>query len=250
MMRWVLWLCLAVGALLCGLEACSSNTAGGTQNDASPDRTEEKDSTTPHRDAGTKDAAGEAAAHDAGVGECGLSGLDGFTWAFENSFQDPGACTPAELKKLIGSCPAPDGSTAGCDVDMGCYDCLFGAGTTPGAVLSRDGDASVQLINWGGCVQIADPDGGAACAHALQKWAACQLYDCRTCTWANDPTGAAADSCLAAIGTACDAYKEGIIDTCYGVVTDGGPAAACEFPPPGDSFAKGLTAVATVLCVN
>jgi hypothetical protein len=215
--------------------------------DASSDRTVAAESGP--GDAGVTDASPEADALDASAsGECGVSGIAGFKWTYESAFNAPGSCTPSELASLIEDCFGVDGSAVGCEsIDMACSDCVFGAGTAA-ALLTRTPTSTVTTVNYGGCVQMVDPDGGAACARAIQTFYACEEYDCRTCTSISDPSYTLAFKCVEDVGDACDSYLNEAYDLCASIVADGGPAAACDFP--SSSFAQGLTAVATVLCVN
>jgi hypothetical protein len=107
------------------------------------------------------------------------------------------ACSSTQLTTFVSSCVATTAAPDACNnfqtdtANQACMGCLFpgshgGTENTGGMLLDSTGTIIVA-VNTPGCIALADPGGGPACASALEplfqcEVAACGSADCRTAT--------------------------------------------------------------------
>lgn len=138
------------------------------------------------------------------------------------------ACTQAQIGSLVAACLSSTATSAACqtwfsdNANQGCSMCLVSgvpdAGSGTGAlVLDYTGNYFID-VNWGGCVALEDPSGGATCAQAFEPLDQCNnqacginqacntqtLYD--TCVMEADAPGGVCGAEAAAM-VACQAYE-------------------------------------------
>jgi hypothetical protein len=97
------------------------------------------------------------------------------------------ACSADQINTFISACTGPSSSMADCGTfeqdqnNFGCLTCLFGSddgGTSfTGALLPVNGGTTFTL-NTPGCVDLEDPDNGAACAQKLEPLVQCEALAC------------------------------------------------------------------------
>jgi hypothetical protein len=149
------------------------------------------------------------------------------------------ACSMAQINGFLMACTGTTGSQAACSTftggaaNMACVGCLIPMTANTGALLVDSTNVPFAL-NAGGCVALADPSNGPACAmaldplfqceHAACNSMACQGTDTTTCQNSAD-TGACATQLMAA-NTACGAdFSDGgagttTCGTSLGVITE------------------------------
>ncbi len=142
-----------------------------------------------------------------------------------------GACSPTQLSTFVSSCFSASSGTAcaGFQTDSsntGCMSCLFpgthgGPPANTGGVLLDSTGAIIVAVNIPGCVALADPAQGPACAAALEPLFQCEVLacgsaDCRNAsadTFQACETSAEKGACMSQYSssqTACTAdYSDG-----------------------------------------
>jgi hypothetical protein len=118
--------------------------------------------------------------------------------AYATVVQQVGACSAAQISTFVSSCVGSTASPGSCSgfqtasANAMCMGCLFptgssGAPTNTGGVLLDYTGKIIVGVNTPGCIALADPSSGPACAAALEplyqcETQACGSNDCRTST--------------------------------------------------------------------
>ncbi len=149
--------------------------------------------------------------------------------------QQLNACSSTQLTTFVSSCVTTNASPDACNnfqtnaSNKGCMGCLFPG--TPGSSTENTGGMLVDstgtiivAVNTPGCIALADPANGAACANALEplfqcEVAACGSADCRTAM----PSVYQSCETTSEKG-ACATYDMASQTSCTSEYTDGGAA--------------------------
>ena len=162
-----------------------------------------------------------------------------------------GACSSAQLGTFESSCLTA--ATAGaCSMfqtdtaNKGCMGCLFpgaqgGSTVNTGGMLVDSTGTIIVAVNTPGCIALADPGGGPACASALEplfqcEVAACGSADCRTAS------ASIFQSCeTTSEKGACDTQYMASQTACTAEYSDGGAAVtACATTAQVLDWIRGL----------
>jgi hypothetical protein len=100
---------------------------------------------------------------------------------FNTPDAQPNACTAAEISQFLTACTGGSASPSACSafqIDGGpCVGCLLQPNNTGGVLLDSTGTVIVG-VNTPGCIALADPDGGTACAVGLEPFFQCESQAC------------------------------------------------------------------------
>jgi hypothetical protein len=137
------------------------------------------------------------------------------------------ACSMAQINGFLAACA--NGSPAACNTwimdaaNVTCIGCLDPAATNTGALLFDSND-QVFSLNIGGCIALADPTNGPACAAALDPLLQCQHAACNSaaCQAASTTDVQACDT--AAQMGACSSGLAAVQGVCGPDLGDGGVA--------------------------
>lgn len=149
--------------------------------------------------------------------------------------QQLNACSSTQLTTFVSACVATTAMPDACNTfqtdtaNKGCMGCLFPG--TPGSATENSGGMLVDstgtiivAVNTPGCIALADPANGPACASAIEplfqcEVAACGSADCRTAT------ASIFQSCeTTSEKGACDTYYMASQTSCTADYGDGGAA--------------------------
>jgi len=134
------------------------------------------------------------------------------------------ACSASDLSSFLASCRSGTATQAACSSLLlgtafaGCAGCLFPTTTNAGALLFDATGKHLVGTNQPGCLALADPTNGPACAAVLEPWEQCTYAACSSAaclasqtdynactTAADDPGGACYSRLAAAHNAACEA---------------------------------------------
>ena len=144
------------------------------------------------------------------------------------------ACSAAQISSFLTSCTGSTASGPACnsfqiDTSNGaCMACLFpstdaGASMNTGGVLLNYAGDQMVGVNTPGCIALADPTNGPACAAGLEplfqcETQACGSGDCRTATTS------IYEACLTSTETGACASQYAAASSCASEYADGGAA--------------------------
>jgi hypothetical protein len=99
------------------------------------------------------------------------------------------ACSAAQISAFLTACTQPTGSSSTCTAygmnaaNTGCIACMYGAtdgGTASNGGVLFDSTGTAVEFNLPGCIALADPTNGPACAAALEPAIQCVSAACNS----------------------------------------------------------------------
>jgi len=234
----------ASAAVFSFVVACSTSEAGGVyyRADAADDVTD------------TKDAAAPDVLHDSSILSCTPADVTTFAPQPYVHAKDAhqGACTDAQIHAFYDDCLAPTATQQTCAPFSGssastenkaCAACIVSRDSDPklGPLVEHKGTISVNVA---GCMEIADPANGLACAKAYQAADACERAACSAnCPVTDEASFQLYLACVSdAAKTGCASFTSAL--ACVSAEADAG-ASACF---AGQTFADSYLAVAPIFC--
>jgi hypothetical protein len=157
--------------------------------------------------------------------------------AYAKVVAQPNACSASQISGFVSSCIGGTASGSGCNAfqvdpsNSACMGCLFPAmAPNTGGVLLDSSGSNIIGANIPGCIALADPSGGPACAAAYTplvecEWEACIDPNCRAAPQATY------DACLTAAEKGACASLYMASGPCSADYADGGVGVtACATP--------------------
>jgi hypothetical protein len=219
---------LACSAALLSLGACSSTPSSSDQGDGGDAGTSDLDGSMAF------DTSGQVPVGDGGPCVVATSVPAGQVPAYVPVVQQLNRCSTAQIGDFVSSCTGSTSSPTACDTfqtataNADCMACLIpttdgGAGTNSGAILLDYSGTLIVGPNTPGCIALADPTNGPACAAGLEplfqcETQACGSADCRTAT------ASAYEVCLMSTETGACMAQYNASAPCASEYTDGGAA--------------------------
>lgn len=212
---------------LASLTGCSSSSSGAAQDD----------------DAGSSGPDGSVAVVDSGpqlpVGDGGpcviLTSVPASSVpAYAAVVQQQGACTTAQIGDFVDACTSGSAMPGPCNdfqtsaSNAGCMACLIpsrdgGASTNTGGVLLDVTGTLIVGPNTPGCIALADPTNGPACAAGLEPLFQCETVACGSADCRTSATSVY-QQCLATSEKGACASQYAASSPCASEYTDGGAA--------------------------
>jgi hypothetical protein len=153
------------------------------------------------------------------------------------ALQQINACNAAQIAGYLAACVNTGATQAACtawyqaSANAVCAGCInpantAGAPSNAGAVVTVSGQ---QYLNIPGCIALADPTNGPACAGALQPSFECQDVACADCVGASSTLQL--QCYTSATSGACASYTTSADSLCAtDFATDAGAGIECESP--------------------
>jgi len=145
------------------------------------------------------------------------------------------ACNGTQISDFVSACTASGASASACSSfqttpgNTGCMACLFpksssGAAMNTGGVLLDYAGKAIVGVNTPGCIALADPKNGPACAAVLEPLYQCEEQACSSADCVTSDAGTY-QMCLdgAEMG-ACSSQSSAASSTCTPDYEDGGAA--------------------------
>jgi hypothetical protein len=154
--------------------------------------------------------------------------------AYAAVVQQPNACSAAQISTFASSCVGSTPSASACSAfqtataNATCMGCLFpssgGTATNTGGVLLDYSGKFIVGINTPGCIALADPGNGPACAADLEPLYQCETQACGSpdCRASTTSTYEACLSSTAAAAGACASQDNAALTACDSDFEDGG----------------------------
>lgn len=141
------------------------------------------------------------------------------------------ACTSTQINDFVKACAAATSSSSACgnfqvdSANSGCMACLVpgGSAVNSGGVLVDPAGSRIIGVNTPGCVALADPSGGPACAQALAPLFQCESAACGSADCVTAPAATYA-MCLSGSEMTVCASEYSATSVCNAEYADGGAA--------------------------
>jgi hypothetical protein len=222
--------CASLGLLgSLALAGCTTGNSTGA-----PDAGEGDSGIEPDGSVGTVDSGSQLPVGDGGPCIVATSVPASEIPAYATVVAQPNACSATQISDFVTSCTGSTATPAACNsfqtsaANGACLDCLFpateaGATFNTGGVLLDSTGTSIVGVNLPGCIALADPTNGPACAAGLEplfqcESQACGSADCRT------STTSVYEMCLTSTETAACSSQYAASSPCAGEYEDGGAA--------------------------
>jgi hypothetical protein len=191
--RWTLVASLLTGGLTsaCGGQTGASGAGRGSSPDASPlDAAPSDGSLTPEDAPVGYDAGTSSGGDDAADGPACPEDLPFKPRTYPPVTVHPGACTSGNVAGFLEAC-GDEGNITACQAwiqantpgengeGTACGNCILPADNTGAAFLTFN---EYFFPNYGACVELLDPTGGAHCAQPLDALTDCDAVECEDCT--------------------------------------------------------------------